>query len=241
MDDLLEGKIEPAALSAIARSARVLVDLYRLADEEMELIRSEEDAAAAAQVVGGFGAPDLLDKAGQIAAWQNRYRIDSLIAQRLATLEYEDERKTDVAPLPVLTTAGRQRFRYQRLTRYTQEEIDRWRDLTSDNNYDDDVLPAALYHLHLIRTALQEALTDFAPGSDPVLDPLTGQPLIRLPDGVKPATVPVAGPGQSEKAARDLQRLLRRANKLNREVERIYEEQVGHPFDIRNELPDEDD
>ena len=241
MDDLLEGKIEPAALSAIARSARVLVDLYRLADEEMDLIRGEEAAAAAAQVVGGRGMPDLLDKAGEIAAWQNRYRIDSLIAQGLATPERNDKPNTDEAPVPVLTTAGRQRFRYQRLTKYTQEEIDTWRDLTSRDDSDSAVLHAALYHLHFMRTALEDALTDFAPNADPVLDPLTGHPLSRLPDGVKPATVPVAGPDQSGNAARELRRLLRHANKLNRELERIYEEQVGHAFDIRSELPDEDE
>ena len=77
MDDLLAGKIEPAALSAIARSAKVLMDIYRLVDEEMELIRGEEAAAAAAQVVGGLGVPDLLDKADPIAARQNQYKIDS--------------------------------------------------------------------------------------------------------------------------------------------------------------------
>ena len=241
MDDLLEGKIEPAALSAISRSAKVLVDLYHLVDEEMELIRDEEAALAAAQVVGGLGVPDLLDKADAIAAWQNQYRIDSLIAQGLVTLECEDKRNTAEAPVPVLTAAGRQRFRYQRLTKHTQEKIDTWRDLTSDYDHDSEVLPAALYHLYMMRTSLEEALTDFAPDADPVLDPLTGQTLNQLPDGVKPATVPVANPDQSERAAKGLQDLLLQANELNREVEVLYEKQFGRPFDIRDELPDEDD
>ena len=241
MEDLLEGKIEPAALSAIARSVKVLVDLYRLVDEEMELIRGEEAAAAAAQVVGGRGVPDLLDKASEIAAWQNQYRIDSLIAQGLATLECDDKRNTDEAPVPVLTAAGRQRFRYQRLTKHTQEEIDTWRDLTSDSDRDSEALPAALYHLYFIRTSLEETLTDFVSDADPVLDPLTGQTLNQLPDGVKPATVPVANPDQSEQAAKRLQDLLLQANELNREVELLYEKQFGRPFNIRDELPDEDD
>ena len=241
MDDLLEGKIEPAALSAISRSAKVLVDLYRLVDEEMELIRGEEAAAAAAQVVGGFGVPDLLDKADAIAAWQNQYRIDSLIAQGLVTLECDDKHNTDEAPVPVLTAAGRQRFRYQRLTKYTQKDVDEWREIAMDAYHGGEQLPGALYHLYFIRTALQEALTDFAPDSDPVLDPLTGQTLNQLPDGVKPAVVPVANPEQSEQAAKGLQDLLLQANELNREVELLYEKQVGHPFDIRHELPDEDD
>ena len=38
MDDLAAGEIEPAALSALSRAARVLVNLYRLADTEMDLI-----------------------------------------------------------------------------------------------------------------------------------------------------------------------------------------------------------
>ena len=241
MDDLLDGKIEPAALSAISRSARVLIDLYRLADAEMELIRDEETAVVVAQVVGGFGDPVLLDKADAIAAWQNQYRIDSLFDQGLLTLEPGESQHADQPPVPVLTAAGRQRFRYQRLTRHTQEEIDTWRDLATDTDRDGDTLPAALYHLYMMRTTLEELLTDYAPGSPPVLDPLTGQTLSQLPDGVKPATVAVAGPEEAEQAAKDLQDLLLQANELTRDVEVLYEKQVGRPFDIRDELPDEDD
>ena len=43
MDQVLEGKLEPAALSAISRAAKVLIELYRLADHEMDLIRSRGD------------------------------------------------------------------------------------------------------------------------------------------------------------------------------------------------------
>lgn len=81
------------------------------------------------------------------------------------------------------------------------------------------MLPAALYHLYMMRMSLQEALTDFAPAADPVLDPLIGQILNQLPDEVKPATVPVANPHQSEQAAKRLQDLILQANVLNREVE----------------------
>ena len=76
MDQVLEGKLEPAALSAISRAAKVLIELYRLADQEMDLIRAEETAAAAAQVAGAAGDPELLDAAAAIAAWQDQYRIE---------------------------------------------------------------------------------------------------------------------------------------------------------------------
>ena len=95
MDQVLEGKLEPAALSAISRAAKVLIELYRLADHEMDLIRAEETAAAAAQVAGASGDPELLDAAAAVAAWQDQYRIDSLIDQGL------------VAPEPVETQRRR--------------------------------------------------------------------------------------------------------------------------------------
>lgn len=80
-----------------------------------------------------------------------------------------------------------------------------------------------------------------AADSDPVLDPLTGQTLNQLPDGVKAATVPVANPSQSEQAAKRLQDLLVQANELNRKVEALCEKQFGRPFDIRYEQSDGDD
>ena len=239
MDDLLEEKIEPAALSAISRSARVLIDLYRLADEEMDQIRGEEDAVAVAQVAGGLGDHALLEAADAFTAWQNQYRIDSLIDQGLATLQRDETQDADQPSVPVLTAAGRQRFGYQRLTKYTQGGIDMLRSLAQDPPPDDGALTAVLIDLYKMRMAMAEALEDFAPAPAPVLDPLTGQPLTQLPAQVKPATVPVAGPEEAAQAAKNLQDQLRQVNELTREAEVQYEEEVGHQFDIRDELPDE--
>ena len=240
MEDVFEGEIEPAALSAICRAAKVLIDLNRLADEEMELIRDEESAAAAAQVAGGFGDPAVLDSAAAIAAWQNQYRTDSLIDQGLVTLESVDTQDANEPPVPVLTAAGRQRFSYQRLTKYTQEKIDDLRNAAGYTKPGGEQLPTVLVELYQMRTTLEEVLTDFAPGSAPVLDALSGQPLSQLPAGVKPATVPVASPEESEQAAKSLQDLLLQANELTREVEVLYEKQSGRLFDIRDELPEEE-
>ena len=240
MDDVLESKLEPAALSAICRSAKVLIDLYRLADEEMDLIRGEENAVAAAEIAGGLGDPAILEAAASIAAWQNQYRIESLIDQGLASLEREEAHDEDEPPLLVLTAAGRQRFRYQRLTKYTQEKIDDLRNAAGYTKPGGEQLPTVLVELYQMRTTLEEVLTDFAPGSAPVLDVLSGQTLSQLPAGVKPATVPVAGPEESEQAAKSLQDLLLQANDLTREVEVRYEKQFGRTFDIRDELPEEE-
>ena len=182
MDQVLEGKLEPAALSAISRAAKVLIELYRLADHEMDLIRSEETAAAAAQVAGAAGDPELLDAAAAIAAWQDQYRIDALIDQGLVAPEPVETKDADQPQARVLTAAGRQRFGYQRLTKYTRRDIDVCRELVIDNPSEGHDMPVALYDLYFIRKNLNELLTDCAPASPPVVD---------APD--RPAPQPAAG------------------------------------------------
>ena len=241
IDQVLEGKLAPAALSAISRAAKVLIELYRLADQEMDLIRSEETAAAAAQVAGAAGDPELLDAAADIAAWQDQYRIDALIDQGLVAPEPVATKGKNQPPAHVLTAAGRQRFGYQRLTKHTRKDIDVCRELVIDNPPEGHDLPVALYDLYFIRKNLNELLTDCAPASPPVVDALTGQPLSRLPAAVIPATVPIVGPGQAEQAAADLQDLLRHANQLTREAEILYEKRVGFAYDYDGEREDEEE
>ena len=240
MDQVLEGKLEPAALSAISRAAKVLIELYRLADHEMDLIRSEETAAAAAQVAGAAGDPELLDAAAAIAAWQDQYRIDSLFDQGLVAPEPVETQDADQPQARVLTAAGRQRFGYQRLTKYTRRDIDVCRELVIDNPPEGHDLPVALYDLYFIRKNLNELLTDCAPASPPVVDALSGQPLNRLPVAVIPATVPIVGPGQAEQAAKNLQDLLQHANELTRQIEDLYEKRYGDPYHYEEEMEEEE-
>ena len=240
MDQVLEGKLEPAALSAISRAAKVLIELYRLADDEMDLIRSEETAAAAAQVAGAAGDPQLLDAAAAIAAWQDQYRIDALIDQGLVAPEPVETQDADQPQARVLTAAGRQRFGYQRLTKYTRRDIDVCRELVIDNPSEGHDMPVALYDLYFIRKNLNELLTDCAPASPPVVDALTGQPLSRLPAAVIPATVPIVGPGQAAQAAKNLQDMLQHANKLTRQIEDLYEKRYGDPYHYEEEMEEEE-
>ncbi len=240
MDQVLEGKLEPAALSAISRAAKVLIELYRLADHEMDLIRAEETAAAAAQVAGAAGDPELLDAAAAIAAWQDQYRIDSLIDQGLVAPEPVETKGKNQPQARVLTAAGRQRFGYQRLTKYTRRDIDVCRELVIDRPPEGNDLPVALYDLYFIRKNLNELLTDCAPASPPVVDALTGQPLRRLPAAVIPATVPIAGPGQAEQAAKNLQDMLQHANELTRQIEDLYEKRNGNPYHYEEEMEEEE-
>lgn len=222
MEDLVEGKIQPAALSALSRAARTLADLHRLADADMELIRDEEFEAAAAQAAGGFGNPDLLDKAAAIVAWQRRYTIESLIAQGLVKLE-SAQTGDEAAPVqPVLTDAGRRRFGYQRLTSYTQEDIDALKEEIMNSIYKPHELRAVRGHLARMRTALEEAARDLAHDPGPVRDPLTGQVLDKPPAGVKVGELPAGDPGESENAADILQSQRRQVIDLTRQLEDIY-------------------
>ena len=219
----------------------MLIELYRLADHEMDLIRSEETAAAAAQVAGAAGDPQLLDAAAAIAAWQDQYRIDALIDQGLVAPEPVETKDADQPQAHVLTAAGRQRFGYQRLTKYTRRDIDVCRELVIDNPPEGHDLPVALYDLYFIRKNLNELLADCAPASPPVVDALTGQPLSRLPAAVIPATVPIVGRGQAEQAAADLQDLLRHANHLTAEAEILYQKSVGFAYDYDGEWEEEEE
>ena len=226
MDDLAAGQIEPAALSALSRAARVLVNLYRLADTEMDLIRAEEDAVAAAQVAGGIGDPDLLDKADAIAARQNQYRIEFLIGQGLVTLESLQTEGEDRPAQPVLTDAGRRRFGYQRLTRYTQQDLDDLREVVAVTGFGADQLPTVRGILAQMRVAMEEAGRDLENDPGPALDPLTGQTFDKLPAGVKVGDLPAADPGEAENAAEILQDQLRQVMELTREVEEDYASEI---------------
>ena len=226
MDDLIAGEIEPAALSAITRAARALIDFHRVADAEMDLIRDEENAAAAAQVAGGIGDPDLLEKADAIAAWQNQRRIESLIVQGLVTMESPQEGTNALPAQPVLTDAGRRRFGLQRLTSYTQADFDDLKDRIFNSSFRADELRAVRGRLARMRNALEEAGRDLVHDPGPVRDPLTGQVLSEPPPGVNVGNLPDADIGENEDASKVLQDQLRQVFDLTRQLEEIYFDEI---------------
>ena len=76
--EVREGTLKPAAYAAICRGAKILLELYRAADADMELVRLEEIEAAAAEVNGSHGDLEILDAAAERSAQQERYRLESL-------------------------------------------------------------------------------------------------------------------------------------------------------------------
>ena len=222
MDDLAAGESKPAVLTALSRAANVLAILYRLANSEMDLIRAEEDAVAAALVAGGFGDQDLLDKAEAIAARQNQYRIEFLIGQGLVTLESLQAEGENRPAQPVLTDAGRRRFGYQRLTGYTQQDLDDLKEAIVVTGFGTEQLPTVRGMLAQMRVAMEEAGRDLENDPGPVLDPLTGQAFDKLPPGVKVGNLPATDPGEAENAAEILQDQLKQVMELTRQVEEDY-------------------
>ena len=84
MNRVVEGTLSPAAGNAVCRSAKTLVDLHRRADEEMDLIHSEETQAAAVELAGAPANIEILETAAATAAKQDQYRSESLVDQGFA-------------------------------------------------------------------------------------------------------------------------------------------------------------
>ena len=203
LSDVQEGKLDPAAYSAMCRGAKVMADLYRRADEEMELIHNEETEAAAMEVVGALGNPAILNAAAQISAEHDRYRAESLIEQGLATLEPGINHDSAAPAGLVLTDAGRRRFGLQQLTSYTQEDIDQIEALLERPFIHSLSWTVALKNLYKMHTAMEKAIADLARDPAPLRDALTGHTLSALPAGVKTGPVPAANPanpGKTESA-----------------------------------------
>ena len=223
-----EGNLDPAAYSAMCRGAKAMADLYRLADQEMELIRNEETEAAAMEVAGAHGDLSILNAASQIFAEQNQYRIESLIAQGLATLELNQTEDGNETAEPVLTEKGRRHFGLQRLTKYTQEDLDHLKYLLMESSLDRQQFSDALGALANMCTATEQALADLARNPAPARDALTGQTLSQIPASVKIGPLPASTPDSDEEAVRVLQDQLQQAKELIREFKEVYEGEWAH-------------
>lgn len=222
--DVREGNLAPTAYSAMSRGVMAMLALHRRSDKEMELIRNEETDAAAMEVVGDHGDPAILNAAAQIADWQNQIRIESLIAQGLATLEQSQDAGEPAEP--VLTDKGRRRFGYQRLTNYTQEDLDNLKYVRMERILSGRQISDLRDALAKMRAEMEEALADLARNPAPPLDPLTGQPFSQLPAGVKTGPLPAANPDSAEQAAKIIEDQLQQTKMIASEFKEDYEDEL---------------
>ncbi len=218
--DVREGNLAPAAYTAMSRGVMAMLALHRRSDEEMELIRNEETETAAMEVAGDHGDLAILNAAAQIADQQNQNRIESLIAQGLATLEQSQDAGEPAEP--VLTDKGRRRFGYQRLTSYTQEDLDHLKYVLMERSLSGQQIPDLRDALARMRAAMEEALADLARNPAPPRDPLTGQPFSQLPAGVKTGPLPADNTDNNEQAAKILEDQLRQTKELTRDFMDCY-------------------
>ena len=223
---VLEGTLSSADYTVILPPALRRIDLYRLADEEMEAIRAEETQTAAAEIAGAHGDLAILKAADDITAQQNQYRIDSLIDQDLATC---DSPQTDGRPAEyVLTDEGRKRLGNRVQSPYTQEDIDELKDDVKSYTYEECELPELCLDLTEKRAVMEAALADLTrdPALDPAppRDPLTGQTLNELPAGVSTGLPSYANSVDAVRSPEILQDQIRQVDEIINEVEKIIED-----------------
>ena len=226
MNRVLEGTLSSADYTVICRGAKVRIDLYRLADEEMEAIRAEETQTAAEEIAGAHGDLAILKAADEITAQQNQYRIDSLIDQDLAKC---DSPQTDDRPADyVLTDEGRRRFDFRHQASFTQQDIDDLKAEVMQNTYEKEHLPLVSSLMNQMREDMEAALADLTrdPALDPAppRDPLTGQTLNELPAGVSTGLPSYANSADAVRSPEILQDQIRQVDEIINEVEKIIED-----------------
>ena len=182
---VVEGTLSPAACNAACRCAKTLVDLHRRADEEMDLIHSEETQAAAAELAGAPAKPDVLEAVDAITAQQDQHRAESLVAQGFA--EFTKPSNPKVPPEMVLNDKGRRRFGYHDLD-FTQRsliEVEDQLDEYECDQSDPPDIPEITEQLETMKKDVEETQSRLAGDSEAPFDPLTGQAITALPARVK--------------------------------------------------------
>ena len=185
MRRLAEKDPSPAALNALSRAAKTLIELRRFANEEMEIIRAEEIRAAAAARLDVQTDLEVLEVADDIRVMRDRFRRESLVEQGFA--RFTEPFRRDDPPEVVLNEKGRLRFGFQHVE-YRQEFLDQLDAelvafLRGESGLPD--LPTYSEMLEEAQEGLEETLTGLAHAGEAPYDPMTGQPFTTLPDKVK--------------------------------------------------------
>ena len=226
--EVREGTLKPAAYAAICRGAKILLELYRAADAEMELVRLEEIEAAAAEVSGSHGDLEILDAAAELSAQQERYRLESLAQQGLLSIEPAPpptNGKTKPSARPVLTDVRPPQLRLPgtepATTRTTSNASKRMISVAA--TISEHELLEKIKVLTTMRAGLQAAnaanwTTRLSPRATPSPASPSASPQVRR----RPRAPSHVDPGAAPDAAADLKDRLRLVNE-------IIDESEGHP------------
>ena len=234
LKQVLDGTLSPARYNASCRGVKMILDLYRQSDQEMDLIRAEEIQAAAAEFLGLNGNLDVLEAPDDMAARQDQHRAEALVEQDFA--EVKEPFKPGQPPEIFLNHKGRRRFGYQTIEN-TQEflnelddeltEFDPWQ---SDLSEITDLLQTMQEHVEETLSAL--ARDDVAP-----FDPLTGRAITKLPAGVQTRSRldrlihdEVKPQERLEKQLTRIKQLMRKAEKLAQDEDDNQEVEVAETY-----------
>lgn len=214
-----EGKMSPAVFNAICRGVQTMLAVRRRSDEEMDVIRTEEIQAAAAEFLGVHNNLEVLEAADEINDQQDQYRAEALVEQGYAS--YQTPHLSDEPPPAVLNEKGRRHFGYQRAA-LIQDFLDEAKvevfhfDCANSDVYD---LPEILGVLETMDREAKETLSNLGRRGVAPLDPLSGRTITELPAGVRVDTPLRKFARSDEKPQEVLQEQRRDIRKLKRTVE----------------------
>ncbi len=185
LKQVLDGTLSPARYNASCRGVKMILDLYRQSDQEMDLIRAEEIQAAAAAYLGLHANLDVLEAAGEMSDRQDQFRAQALVDQGFA--EFKEQLNRDDPPEIFLNDKGRDRFGYQDLDILQQylNEIEDELTEPDDRQSGPPDLPEIIDLLEEFQESVEETLSDLARDDVAPFDPLTGQAITQLPAGVQ--------------------------------------------------------
>ena len=229
MKRLLDGTLSPARYTALCRGVKLKLDVYRQADQDMDFIRTEETLAAAAKFAGAHGDPDILAAADAITAKQDQYRAESLVAQGFA--EFTKPTNPDIPPAVVLNDKGRRRFGYHDLD-FTQQLLIEVNDQLDDFDGQQaalTVLPETTDLLETMKERVAQTQSRLAGDTTAPFDPLTGQPIAKLPTRVKIKLSRSRFNRCDESPPEVLAEQLSKIKELMRKTEELYEDEDFKP------------
>jgi len=221
MKQVIDGSLSPARYAAVCRGVKMILDVYRQADQEMDLIRAEEIQAAAAEFLGLNANLEVLEAADEMSDRQDHYRAEALVEQDYAEVKkpFKPGQPSEI----FLNDNGRRRFGYHTID-FTQQFLNEIDDeLTEYDPHQSDLSETAGL-LEDLQEDVENTLASLARDDVAPFDPLTGRSITELPAGVRTRSKlnrlihdEVKPRERLEKQLTRIKQLMRRAEELARD------------------------
>ncbi|MDE0200577.1 MAG: hypothetical protein OXK78_20385, partial [Caldilineaceae bacterium] len=224
LKQVLDGTLSPARYAAICRGVKIILELYRQSDQEMDLIRAEEIQAAAAEFLGVRNNLDVLEAADEMNGRQDQYRAESLVEQDFA--EVKESLKPDQPSEIFLNDKGRRRFGYHTID-FTQHFLNELDDELTEYDPRQSDLSEITGLLEDLQEDVENTLSTLARADVAPFDPLTGQSITELPAGVRTRSKLNRRIHDEVKPQERLQEQLSIINQLMRKAEELARDEDG--------------